>query len=345
MSRKAPTNPAQMSIMWAPGPAPATPAAPAPVKVAQATPQPQAPASLPAAPPPAGPWVDALPLYLDWLQARRLSWRTIRGYHLELRALERAAGRPLVALTAADLNRWIAGAVARELATGTILRKQIAARCFYRWCAEQDEPAIAMADQRPYRKFVQPKGPKRLRRHLTPEERQSLLAALDAGTKWGARDAALVALLYYTGMRVGELVTVQVSDIREDEEAVRVIGKGDKQRDIIIPQDAGLWPWLAAWMPFHPTGHGPIVTGYDGRPLDTDKARDVLARVLRRAGLEGRGITPHVLRHDYAHRLCIAEIPIEQIQIQMGHASIATTQGYAHALVTEKTRKRLGTAL
>jgi integrase/recombinase XerD len=284
---------------------------------------------------------DLVPAYLDHLRARRLSPRTIRGYEMDLRMVEREIGMPLLALSAEVLVAYFEGPRFRELAAGTVAKKHIALRCFYAWVADI-EPEVPMADRRPCRRLLKPKAPKRIRRHMTTEEAGRMLASLSTTTRYDARRAIIAVLLWFTGMRISEVVSVRIEWLRRRESAVRVIGKGDKERAIEVPEE--FWGWVDAWLAHHPTGAGLLVVDWDGRPYDQDKARRQFRNTLIKAGVDPE-ITPHCVRHGYVTALDEAEVPLETIRQQAGHESLATTQNYLHSRMTDTARSRLRSAL
>ncbi len=160
-----------------------------------------------------------------------------------------------------------------------------------------------------------------------------------AGLPSDARDAAGIATLLYTGIRAGELVGLDIDDVRLDEGVIRVFGKGQRER--LAPIPAPLRPYLDRWLAVHPAGTGALFVGrvppFARQPYDTFARR--FKTILAGIGLPG--FTCHALRHTAATRWRRAGVPIEQIQLLLGHASVGTTMLYAHGALNEATRATL----
>lgn len=165
-------------------------------------------------------------------------------------------------------------------------------------------------------------------------ERLFRAARHDTKRRRGARDAAIVALLYGGGLRRAEVAGVDLKDY--DGEKVRVIGKGNKQRDVYLPE--GALRALDAWLRVRGRAPGPLIDNLysPGSAIHPDAVNELLERLRRRAGVEK--FTPHDGRRSYATHLFDAGERLEVIQDCMGHASPATTARYRRD--KHKARKR-----
>jgi integrase/recombinase XerD len=177
-----------------------------------------------------------------------------------------------------------------------------------------------------------------LPKFLSIEEVDALLAQPDPSTPLGLRDRALIELLYATGMRVSELVSIRAADLHLDEHYLTCIGKGNKERLIPIGEQA------AAWVERYQTNARPELVGRSrGRAtprLFVNGHGGALSRVgfwkiLKRYGQQAalpRTLSPHVLRHSFATHLLERGADLRAIQMMLGHADLSTTQIYTHVL-------------
>lgn len=151
---------------------------------------------------------------------------------------------------------------------------------------------------------------------------------------------ACLALIYACGLRISEAVTLEVTSIDRARLLLRIIGKGNKERQVPLP--APVLDDLSNFWPSHRNRRWVFPNRSGAKPID----RQVLERVCRKAAQEAgitRRVTPHTLRHSYATRLLESGVDIRVVQILLGHSSIATTAVYLH--LTEPTRAALRTIL
>lgn len=212
----------------------------------------------------------------------------------------------------------------RGLAPATVKRRLACARGLFRWLASKSripsDPFAGIA--------IRVRVPDRLPRCLATGEIARLAEAADAATPL-TRLAAL--LMFATGMRVGELVAVRLPDIDLDHGTIRIVGKGDRQRQVVIPDDRTA-AMIQDYVRDHRAGGdetGRLLKGPGGRALSTAAIRVRLRRLADAAGLS-RAVTPHMLRHTAATELLEAGVDIRFVQRLLGHRSILTTQLYTH---------------
>ena len=262
---------------------------------------------------------------------RDRSPRTVRSYRTDLRdlssCLERLLGRaPAVGEVDAGLVRaWVADMHARGLSPATIGRRLSAARAFWRWLGER-----GLARATPPAEVRNPKRGERLPERLDVEDVAAILAAPDPGTPAGLRDRALLELLYGAGLRVAELVGLDLEDIDLARRTVRVLGKGRKERIVPFgrPAAAALRAWLAASTGLRErTREEALFLNLRGGRLSDRSVRRILDRAVTRAAL-ARRVHPHVLRHSFATHLLESGMDLRSIQELLGHARLATTQRY-----------------
>jgi integrase/recombinase XerC len=179
-----------------------------------------------------------------------------------------------------------------------------------------------------------PKAPQTLPRHLRPGEIESLLEAPAGDSDLERRDRALLELLYATGLRVSEAMSLDWLELDLKGRTLRVIGKGDKERMVPFGRPAleALRAWRERWpgVRRETAGDGdPVFLNARGGRLTDRSARRVVDRWVDAAAL-ARGVHPHTLRHTFATHLLEAGADLRAIQELLGHASLATTQRYTH---------------
>ena len=294
-----------------------------------------------AEPPPAGP--DRAPIE-RWLRAlaveRRLSAHTERAYRRDLDAfLAFCAARGIASFADVDENhvRVFAALEHRSgLDPRSIQRRLSALRGFFGYLIRESAlPRNPAADVRA------PKAAKRLPPALDVDRMTRLLegpAATppghDAGPEAGVlmlRDRAIMELFYSSGLRLAELVGLDLGDLDLNDRTVRVLGKGSKTR--IVPVGAQALAAVGAWLAARPALAGPdsaaLFVGRGGRRLGARAVELRVARWARRQGLDVKAY-PHLFRHSFATHLLESSQDLRGVQELLGHANIATTQVYTH---------------
>jgi integrase/recombinase XerD len=215
----------------------------------------------------------------------------------------------------------------------TLRRRTASIRGFYRFCYSEGMIATDVASQ-----FDLPRQPRLLPEVLTVEEVDRLLEEKADGSPAAIRDRALLELLYASGLRISEAVGLDRDDVDLDSALVRVIGKGDRERQVPVGEMAVGWlrryadevrpGWLSLWHGESRHG-GPFFLSVRGERLDRRRAWEMLVSAARSAGLK-EGISPHTLRHSFATHLLEGGADLRFVQELLGHASINTTQLYTH---------------
>ena len=274
---------------------------------------------------------------------RDLTPHTVRAYLGDIGGLLDHAGRMGIAdigeLDLRTLRSWLARQQTSGLSRTTLARRATAARVFTAWLARTGRiPADVGAS------LGSPRSRRTLPSVLRTDEAADLVTAAaaraDDGSPTGLRDVAMLELLYATGIRVGELVGLDLGDLDRDRDLVRVLGKGRKERSVPFgrPARAALDRWLSSGRPALLTaGSGPaLFLGTRGGRIDQRAVRTMVHR--RIADVPGApDIGPHGLRHTAATHLLEGGADLRSVQELLGHASLATTQLYTH-VTTDRLR-------
>lgn len=306
----------------------------------------------PAAPAPAGPTrlslSESAESFLTDLEERRgASKHTVRSYRSDLAHfvafVEATLAEPGTAIPGpptADsvgiglLRSYLASLYERGLARTTAARKLAALRAFYRYLGQ-----IGAVARDPAQALRTPRTPQRIPQRLETEEVEALLHAPDPATARGRRDLAILELLYGTGVRVSELVGLDLADLNAGSRIVRVLGKGGKER--VVPFGEVAADALRSWLSARPelaaaagggsgNGGSALFLNARGGRLSDRSVRTIVRRYLGEAGiahLAGQA-TPHTLRHAFATHLLDRGADLRAIQELLGHATLATTQKY-----------------
>lgn len=267
------------------------------------------------------------------------SAHTVRAYLGDIERLlrhARADGATDVAdLDLTDLRGWLAAEAASGHARATIARRAAAARTFTSWALRRGYLASDPGDR-----LATPAAHRPLPGVLKQSEASALLDVVatraDDGDPVHLRDRLVLEILYATGMRVGELVGLDLDDVDARRRTLRVLGKGAKERVVPYggPAQEALDAWLADGRPRLVTAaSGPaLLLGARGGRLDPRTARDLVHRMLRHVP-DAPDLGPHGLRHSAATHLLEGGADLRSVQEILGHATLATTQIYTHVSV------------
>jgi integrase/recombinase XerC len=278
--------------------------------------------------------------FLEHLRLERnLSAHTLRAYRGDLDRFRGFLARDYLAVEPARVRsedvdppavRAFLASMSREgLARSSQGRTLSAVRSLFRFaCLTGRAPANPAAGVRT------PKKEKTLPRHLRPGEVERVLEAPSADRPLDRRDRALLELLYATGLRVGELVSLNWRDLDLGARVLRVVGKGGKERMVPFgkPAARALAAWLADWedlVDHAAAGDDPVFLGSRGARLGDRSVRRILDRHTAAAGIPA-GVHPHTLRHTFATHMLEEGADLRTIQELLGHSSLATTQRYTH---------------
>ncbi len=261
-----------------------------------------------------------LSLYINHLLARNKSERTIKTFKSLIKSfLEYIGDKKVSDITIWDIDGYLAFLRRKGFKERSIYTAAVAVKRFLEYLGYYEKLA----------NFEYPKRPKELPKYLTPDDVYKLINVAD-----NKRDKLIVLLLYTTGMRVSELVKIRVDDIDFDNMSIRILGKGNKEREVFF--NYKVKKLLIEYIQEKSLVSGDyIFMGRKGKPIHYVTVERILLRLKKKAGLK-KIVTPHVLRHSFATYALMKGMDIREIQELLGHASLKTTQVYTHI-----SRKRL----
>jgi integrase/recombinase XerD len=270
--------------------------------------------------------------FLDavWME-RGLSPNTLSAYRADLTALERWLEQNDVDLVAArrgDILAFMASRVQSGARPRSTARQLSSFRRFYRYMLRERQ-----ITEDPTAQIAMPKVGRSLPKSLTEEEVEALLAAPTVSDPLGHRDRTMLEVLYATGLRVSELVTLKIGQVNLNQGVLRIVGKGDRERLIPLGEEAVEWVQQFLQGPraeillerqtdsLFPTRRGDHMT--------RQAFWHIIKRYARKASVE-KGLSPHTLRHAFATHLINHGADLRVVQMLLGHSDLSTTQIYTH---------------
>jgi integrase/recombinase XerD len=274
--------------------------------------------------------------FINYLRVEKgLAKNSVESYGRDLRKFGiflEANHRPLWETRAMDLRRFVLSLDRAGLQSRSIARHIVSLRQFFLHLIREEVIA-----SNPTEHLESPRSWKVLPKYLSVEETQNLLQQPDEKTVLGIRDRAIVEMLYGTGLRVSELISLRVADMNLEEGTVRALGKGNKQR--IVPVGKHAIAAIEKYLSFS----RPVLLKSRPAPwlfvsrrasrLTRQSIWLLLARYGKLAGMSKR-VTPHLLRHSFATHMLTRGADLRSLQMMLGHADIATTQVYTHVVST-----------
>ncbi|MBM3310812.1 MAG: tyrosine recombinase XerC [Candidatus Aminicenantes bacterium] len=273
-----------------------------------------------------------LEAFLDHLtHERNASAHTVSSYRTDLCQLAAYLEERKARLRQVDnvvLRGFLLEVHKKGISKTSAARKLAAIRSFFQFCLKR-----RLVDDNPAKVVATPRLEKHVPGFLTEDEVGTFLELPDADEKLGPRDRAILELFYATGIRVSELVGLDLSDLSLAERMVRVRGKGKKERLVPFGRRAG--ESLAAYFATRPILLGArgdaaaVFLNYRGTRITSRSVERLVGKYIRRTAVR-RKISPHSLRHSFASHLLGRGADLRVIQELLGHESLATTQKYTH---------------
>jgi len=267
-----------------------------------------------------------------WLEDG-LSRNTLDSYRRDLVKfaawLERQRGLSIIQATHGDIQGYLANLVVAQKARPSSTGRNISSlKRLFRYLLRQGR---IVAD--PTLQIDTPKLPRNLPKSLTEQDIEKLLDTPDSHTPLGLRDRTMFEVLYATGLRVSELVTLRVTQVSMDMGVIRVMGKGNKER--LVPLGEEALDWLRRYL----ADGREVLLGKQisdalfvtarGEGMTRQMFWHLIKKHARQGGL-GKPLSPHTLRHAFATHLLNHGADLRVVQLLLGHADISTTQIYTH---------------
>ena len=274
--------------------------------------------------------------FVTWLTDERgYSPHTVVNYQRDLLEFAAAAGKEIdVKEIDTHIIRNFVYSLNIKNKSSSVARKLSALRTFFKFLEQEN-----LVDQNPMGSIPMPKQEQHLPVFLSVDEVFALLDSPGTEETFGARDRAMLELLYSTGMRVSELVAGNMANLDFDSEMVRVRGKGNRERIIpigkpainvlreyFVQRDVQLKTRLLQGKKFDGEA---VFLNSRGSRITTRSVERLIAAYGRKAGID-KPVTPHVLRHSFATHLLEMGADMRSVQELLGHASLSTTQKYTH---------------
>lgn len=271
---------------------------------------------------------DPIHAFLAELEQSNRRPASLRAYASDLTHVETWLQRPLVSMREFEFRRYISQQ--RHLRPASLRRRIIACKRFFSWAEQHD-----LVEIDPSGNVLPPKVDAEAPVHLGVHEVDRLLNQLPGDTPVDLRNRSIVWLLYYSGMRIGELQALNVSDLIWDTLQVRVVGRGSKER--VVPLNRNVIGPLQAWL----RERGAAI-GFDDGPLFISLSRTlpngrlaygVVRQIVKEAlATVGLGhVNPHQLRHTFATQLLDRGAGLDQVAALLGHARVDTAKKYVKA--------------
>ena len=269
---------------------------------------------------------EYIDLYLDYLlYQRNYSDNTISGYEQDLifyRDYVLDCKESFLKIDYSFIRSFYNYMDELGYSKNTISKRISAIRSFYKYLARN-----GYIEFNPFSLTKGPKKDKLLPKFLYYNELEDLFSVCDLETLFGVRDRLILEILYSTGMRVGELEFVKISDINFYDNSIKVLGKGNKERIVFFGEYAR--EFLDLYLSKREEGCEYLFVNKNGKRLTSRGIRYILDKLIDKASLETK-VTPHMLRHTFATHLLNEGCDLLSVQELLGHESLRATQVYTH---------------
>jgi len=272
--------------------------------------------------------------FLNYLSIERgLSPHTIDAYRRDLFQYTRWLKKDIVEVNSSLLGRYISE-LRKGYAPSSISRKISVIRMFYRFLNMEGE-----TEHNPLDEITSPRLGRKIPTFLSEREVEHLLDAPSPDSLYGIRDKAILEVLYGAGLRISELVNLDVNDLNLSKGWVKVLGKGSKER--IIPLGRKACYWIRSYLrerKREDKKKGPLFCNRYGKRISRQSCWKTVKKYALKAGITKR-ISPHTLRHSFATHLLSRDADLRSVQELLGHTNISTTQIYTH--ITQERLKKV----
>ncbi len=277
--------------------------------------------------------MSSISLFRDYLiHEKRYSLNTAKGYCKDVELLEKyflESGMELNDLDKDDLKDYL-GAIFSEVTATSLHRKVAAIRHFYSFLTKRE-----IIEENPALTLTCPKNTSTLPGALTKEEMLLLIDFPFKSDEKGLRDRAIIELLYSSGVRVGELVSLKIKDLDKRDRTLNVLGKGKKER--LLPVTKQAVSSIDTYLLKREGNKEPnaiIFMNLKGKGLTERGVQYILDHIAREAGIF-RKVTPHMLRHSFATHFLENGMNLRYLQHLLGHSNLSTTEIYTHLSIDQ----------
>lgn len=264
--------------------------------------------------------------FLDYILSEKgLSSHTIEAYGRDLsQFIQFTQNKDLSQITSQDVLSFLTHLKAQNYASATVCRMLISVKIFFRFLKKEGQVSSDLGKY-----FDTPKLWQLIPEVLSMEEVNTLLAQPKTDSSIGARDQAILELLYATGMRVSEICSLRLNDLSDT--FVKVQGKGKKERIVPVGKKAiqAIDHYLLSFRGEMKEKEAPLFITMRGKPIDRITIWTRVKRYAKEAGIS-KAISPHTLRHSFATHLLENGADLRLIQDMLGHVDISTTDRYTH---------------
>lgn len=278
---------------------------------------------------------DAFRQFESWLRVERnLGVKTREAYAYDLRRFlefrapdpKRAGSLKLEEIGGEDLREFLHYLEGERGCKAAALSRALSSlRVFFDFCLEEKWLEVSPAEG-----IRNPRKPSKLPVYLLGGELARLFAAPDLETPMGRRDRAMLVVLAFCGLRLQELVGLDLGALHFESMSIRVFGKGSKER--LVPMNGDVERELLQWLEVRNAAEGEkaVFTNRFGKRISGRMVEKIVDKYVTQAGLDRQRYSPHKLRHTFATLLHGNDVDLVEIQALLGHASISTTQIYTH---------------
>lgn len=274
-------------------------------------------------------YIERFLKYLD--VERNASKHTIRAYEIDLKDFSRFCGSAIDKIDLIDIRGFVSELINKGRSKTTVSRKIATVRSFFRYLYQE-----GVVKSNPAKLIPSPKTSKHLPNFLSVDEVFSLIESPERIGMLSVRDRAILELLYSSGLRVSEIVSLDLDDINVRDGLIKVKGKGRKER--IVPVGKKAMDALKLYLVERKLlrkrkgikeTDTALFLNKKGQRLTDRQVRRIVVKYAKISGIKGQ-ISPHVLRHTFATHLLIGGADLRVIQELLGHSSLSTTQRYTH---------------
>jgi integrase/recombinase XerC len=277
--------------------------------------------------------------FLKNLQLQNYSPKTLEGYRIDLKQFLvylKKTNSPIYLVDRTLSREFIYYLEAKKFGRRSVARKISTLRAFYNYLSKKGK-----INGNPFKLISTPKLPKKLPNFLTEDEANRILSLFSDGSPLSLRDKALLEILYGSGTRVSEVVSVNTNDLDLNEGEIAILGKGNKERIVLIGNFA-----IASLKKYIQDGRPKLLKDKENKALFLNKfggrvtrrsVERMIKKVCTKLGIKKK-VTPHTFRHSFATHLLDRGADLRVVQELLGHSSLATTQVYTH-VTAERLKK------